>query len=157
MVAKMSKELIAVLQPIILALIAASMPGLIGWLVNRRKGKADASQVLVAAATNATEKLLTPLTARVTQLEAERLKLKDELDKANERIDCLEHENSDLKLKYDKLEHENECLRLENSRLEARNGELTARLESLMDRVGVRRAFPRRLDDSPEKEGQGNE
>lgn len=130
----MSPELLAILQPIALALIAASIPGLVGWLAGRNKSRADSSQVVVDAAATATKELLTPLTERVTALEAdnaylriERADLRKLVEVTQTEIGDLQREYAELKVKYDELIVKYEKLVRENAELRAENQRLMAK------------------------------
>ena len=129
----MSQELLAILQPIVLALIAASIPGLVGWLAGKRRSEADSSQVVVDAAATATKELLTPLTERVTALEAdngylriERADLRRLVETTQTEIGDLQREYAELKVKYDELIVQYEKLVKENAELRNENVTLQA-------------------------------
>jgi chromosome segregation ATPase len=179
----MSPELAAILQPIIIALIAGAVPGVIAWLANRRKDTAASSQILVGTATDAAKALIDPLTKRVIDLENERAAWEKEKAELLQRIEALEHDyaelsnahadiqaknsrieranaelraaieqlkhiHADLQQKYLLLEAENVALRNENVTLQAQNQELTARLDLLADKMDIRQALFKRLEDS---------
>ena len=141
----MQAELLKELQPILLALLAGALPGVITWLAGRGKSKADSSQVIVDAAASATKSLIDPLVARVqklegelrqvreenaamqtviTQLRQDKIALQREVDETNSRMAALEIENATLQEKYAQLfldHHEqleaNQALRLQNAEL----------------------------------------